>query len=147
MTASTTTTRLSAEEIRQIVSRQLERLNAQDIEGFLEFCEEDAVFTFPGNSLFGGVHQGKEQISRFFSMLFQIITDLRFDQKHIMVFGDWVAIEWEDFGHTFRGEPFDNKGVTVMHLRDGRQIEMRDHLDTEKLAAFSSIGNSKRKKV
>jgi uncharacterized protein (TIGR02246 family) len=132
------------DDVRRLVTEQLAKLNAQDIDGFLEFCDPDAVFAFPGTSLLSGVHHGTEEIRRFFQMLFQLVADLHFEYRHLLVGRDRAAIEWEDSGHTFRGEPFDNRGVTVMHFRDGRLVEMRDHLDTESLAAFGSLGQRRR---
>jgi ketosteroid isomerase-like protein len=135
---------LVADQLRRVISDQLVKINDHDIEGFLEFCDPDVVFTFPGTSLFGGEHRGRDQLARFFGMLFQIVGDLQFDYLNILVLGDLAAIEWQDHGHTFRGEPFDNAGVTIMHFRNGLLVEVRDHLDTQKLAAFGSLGRAHR---
>ena len=143
-TSNPTSPPVPANDLREVIAAQLAKLNNQDIDGFLEFCDPDVVFTFPGNSLFGGVHRGRDQLARFFGMLFQVVGDLRFEHRHIMVLGDRAAIEWQDQGTTFRGEPFDNAGVTVMLFRDGLLVEMRDHLDTQKLTIFPSLGGGRR---
>jgi ketosteroid isomerase-like protein len=79
------------------------------------------------------------------ALMHQLVPDLHFEYGHILVLGDHALVEWQDHGRTFRGEPFHNRGATVMRFVDGRVVEMRDHLDTEALAAFGSLGEGKRR--
>ncbi len=128
---------LTRSDIETTIFTQYEKLNRGDLDGFLELWDQDAVFTFPGTNILGGVYRGKAEIQRFFWLLRQVIVGLRFDINQVLVNGEYIAMEWEDSGRTIQGEPFNNQGVTIMRLRDGRLVEARDYLDTEKLKAFS----------
>ena len=124
------------EEIEFNIRRAYDRLNAHDIEGFLEIWDDEAVFTFPGTSILGGTHRGKAALYRFFWMLHQVMVGLRFEPKNIAIGQEWLALEWEDHGMTITGENFDNNGVTLARLKDGKIIEARDYVDTQKLKGF-----------
>lgn len=145
VTRSEPATAPTSQDVRRAVSEQLARLNSRDLDGFLERCDPEVVFTFPGSSPLSGVHKGREGLRRVFSLMHQLVPDLRFDYGHLLVLGDHAMVEWQDHGHTFRGEPFHNRGVTVMRFADGRVVEVRDYLDTEALTAFGSLGHGRRR--
>jgi ketosteroid isomerase-like protein len=59
---------------------------------------------------------------------------LRFDVAWAGVVGDRAIAQWTNHGTTRDGREYDNRGVSVLRLRDGRVAEIADYLDTERLA-------------
>jgi ketosteroid isomerase-like protein len=108
-------------------------LNQRDLDAFLEILDEDATFEFPGTSLLAGTHAGKKGIRRFLRRMTIAVPDLRFAIRHSLASGHMVVLEWTNKGTTMKGEPYENKGVTVIEFDGDLVIRLRDYLDTERL--------------
>ncbi len=120
--------------------RVFKELNAGNYEPVLSTLAPRFEHRFLGDHSFGGVRYTVESYRRWFQRLFVVFPDLRFEIKGVLVKGwpwDTVAVvEWVDFMTTWDGQLHSNSGVHVMRFRWGRAVEIRIHLDTQKIAAL-----------
>ena len=75
---------------------------------------------------------GRDRITRFFKILFKQYPELFFDVKQTICDQNRGAILWENLGKNRRGELYQNEGVTIMEITDGKVVLISDFLkDTE----------------
>ncbi len=101
-----------------------------DVETFLGFFAEDAVFKFPGESPVGGTFRGREAIRVQFELFRERTKDVRFELVNVFVnrllaFGatNEVAVQWRMQLGDFR-----NEGVTIVHIRRGQIVHLHEFL-------------------
>ena len=79
-----------------------------------------------------------KELKRFFRKMVIAVPDLTFTLINIIHSDNLMAVQWENKGKTRKGVPYENQGVTVMELFDGKILSMRDYLDTEKIISSGS---------
>jgi ketosteroid isomerase-like protein len=116
-------------------------LNRRDLPAFLSGWADDATFFYPGNISVSGKMQGKKTIQEWFRKYLDQFPKLNFTLKSVSVqnifaFGgtNVVTVDW-DLNLTNReGKDFPNSGVTIISVKKGRVILVRDYIfDTEML--------------
>lgn len=76
---------------------------------------------------------GKNRILRFFNILFRQYPQLNFEIQRIIVQGHQAAIHWTNQGKNKRDVPYENEGVTILELKNGKIRFISDFFkDTEK---------------
>ncbi len=116
-------------------------LNRRDLPAFLSGWAEDATFIYPGNISVSGKMQGKKTIQEWFEKYLDQFPTLKFTLRSVSVqnifaFGgtNVVAVEWDINLTNREGRDFQNSGVTIINVRKGRVILVRDYIfDTEGL--------------
>ncbi|MDJ0830166.1 MAG: nuclear transport factor 2 family protein [Desulfobacterales bacterium] len=106
-----------------------EWLNLRDTKAMDSVLTEKTTLYFPKTQpLVGG-----DRITRFFNILFKQYPELVFDVKQTICDQNRGAILWENRGKNRRGEPYQNEGVTIMEITDGKVVLISDFFkDTEK---------------
>jgi ketosteroid isomerase-like protein len=98
-----------------------------------ERLTEDAVLDFAGKR-FGGRFMGRRKVLVFLRQNQRLFKDgLKFTVHWVGLSGDRVVAEWTNKGTTKTGKPYSNRGVTIFRVKDGKIVEIQDHLDTELL--------------
>lgn len=120
---------------KKISEKVFNFINEKKWDEVIDFFDDDASLIFPGTSPLGGVHRGKEAIKKYFRRMNIAVFDIRFDIKNISESEEIAFIEWENHGRTRRGKEYNNNGVTVIKIKNGKISELRDYLDTEKILA------------
>jgi ketosteroid isomerase-like protein len=63
---------------------------------------------------------GREQVRENWSKLYESIPDFRAELLRVAVAGDTEWAEWRWLGTKADGSPLEERGVTIMGIRDGR---------------------------
>jgi ketosteroid isomerase-like protein len=117
----------------ELARNLFQAINTKQWEQLLAFFHDDAALIFPGTSPLSGEHRGKESVKKYFRRMNIAVPDLQFEIRAIAESDNLAMIEWRNGGKTRRGEAYGNYGVTVLQFRDGKVLELRDYLDTERL--------------
>jgi ketosteroid isomerase-like protein len=119
---------------KQLVTYNMNRLNAGDLEPTLRLDADDVILRFPGDSSFSGVVRGKHELRRWLE---------RFTRIGVQIFADEVVIKgfpWRQTicvrGHDHvrsQGEVvYENRYVIWGRLAWGKLKEYEVYEDTEK---------------
>jgi ketosteroid isomerase-like protein len=112
-----------------VVLGGLDRLNANDLDGYFDLLADDMVLT----SGLIGHHQGKQAVCNAIRDGLGALTDTHWRRvEKVAVLGDSVAV-WLSFGGTFSetGESLAVEACSVFEVRDGRIAATREYLSTE----------------
>ena len=103
--------------------------NQRDLDKIEDLFSPDAEFYFPKTQPL----IGRNRILKFFNILFRQYPRLSFNIQRIIIEGQNAAIHWTNQGRNKRDVPYENEGVTLMELMDGKIIFISDFFkDTEK---------------
>ena len=106
-----------------------EIFNQHNLDKMENLFSPDAEFYFPKT----GPLIGKNRILKFFRILFRQYPQLSFDIRRIIIQGQQAAIHWTNLGKSRNGVPYENEGVTLLELMNGKIIFISDFFkDTEK---------------
>jgi ketosteroid isomerase-like protein len=100
-----------------------EAMNARDIARLEALLDGDAAFDFPGT----GLIQGRRRILVFFKVLFRKFESLVFDVHEVVIDGDRACVVWENSGRHATGEPYANRGMTLIRLTGDRIAFISDY--------------------
>ena len=92
-------------------------VNRRDLARMGDLFTERTEFYFPKTQPL----MGKDQILRFFKILFRQYPELSFQKQNTIIEGHKAAVHWTNRGVNRKGEPYENEGVTVFE-GDGDQI-------------------------
>lgn len=98
---------------------------AGDKDGMLAVMDDDVEVSFLGQVQL----RGKSEASRFFDFAGTLLRDVDFSLEEIVVDGDVAAGVWHETATTLSGEPWQNHGVDVIHIRDGRVVALHENND------------------
>ncbi len=94
-----------------------------------DLLSQDAEFYFPKTQPL----IGRERILKFLNILFKQYPELTFKIQRIILQGDQAAVHWTNRGMNRRKEPYQNEGVTILEMQDGKISFISDFFkDTEK---------------
>jgi ketosteroid isomerase-like protein len=108
---------------RTIAETIFSALNSRDLSRLDEYLDEHATFDFPGASLI----QGRKKIILFFKILFRKYPRLTFTVKETIVEGEGVCVLWTNTGTSKDGLAYNNRGVTIIHITDGKILFLSDY--------------------
>jgi len=76
---------------------------------------------------------GKDRILKFLKIFFRQYPELVFTVVRVIHQGDQAAVHWTNRGISRRKEPYQNEGVTILEMRNGKIVFISDFFkDTEK---------------
>ena len=107
-------------------------MNSRDVAALAPYIAEYATFDFPG----AGCITGKKRILLFFKILFRKYPRLVFSITDIIVEGERACAVWSNEGENARGAPYQNRGITLVHIAGGQITHMSDYFkDTSFIAS------------
>lgn len=95
-----------------------------DAAGMLATMSDDVEVRFLGREPVHGI----DEALRFFTANNASLVDLDFRIRSRIVDGQWAAVVWDETA-TARGRPYENHGVDVFHVVDGRIAVLRVNND------------------
>jgi ketosteroid isomerase-like protein len=115
---------------RSVVVAAFDRLNAHDLDGYYELCDND--FTYIGTT----ERRGKAQARAVDEPFFAGLADHWRRLAKLLVCGDTVAV-WLTFGGTpvATGRAFEAEFCDVIEVREGRIQSLRIYADFPALMA------------
>jgi len=76
---------------------------------------------------------GKDRILKFLKVFFRQYTELIFTVERVIRQGDQAAVHWTNRGMNRRKDPYENEGVTILEMKNGKIVFISDFFkDTEK---------------
>jgi len=109
--------------LRTCASGIFAAMNSRDLSGLELHLADDAVFDFPG----AGRICGHKKILTFLRALFRKYPCLRFSVEDILLEGDRACAVWSNEGADSRGTPYRNRGVTLVHVTQGKIVFISDY--------------------
>ena len=123
---------------KAVTERMLEAMNAHDLEGQLGLFNEDYQSEQPAHP--ARTFSGREQVRKNWSKLFESIPDFRAELLRIAIVGEEEWGEWIWRGTKEDGTPLEERGVTIMGVRDGQIAWGRLYLEeTEREGADINV--------
>jgi len=118
---------------RILIKRAFKALNRHDLEAFLSYWSDDAVFVYPGSLKVSGEARGKAGIREWFGRALERFPDMHFDVKGIYLknvfsFGasNSVAVESLITGTGPEGVRYNSLYVTLIHIRWAKACMVQD---------------------
>jgi ketosteroid isomerase-like protein len=110
---------------REVVDALYAAFLAGDGEGMIALMAEDVEVTFLGQGTFHGI----PEVRRFMTFSASLLRDVDFRIGTIVVDGDVGSAVWEETATTRDGRPWENHGVDVIRVRDGRVVALHENND------------------
>lgn len=112
----------------QLFHKFFEMLNHRDTKKMENLVTPDAELYFPKTQPL----LGSRRIFKFLNILFRQYPELTFTIQKVIRQGDHAAVHWTNQGMNRRKEPYQNEGVTILEMQDGRISFISDFFkDTE----------------
>jgi uncharacterized protein (TIGR02246 family) len=113
----------------QIVHTFFEVFNNRDTEKMATLLNADAEFFFPKTQPL----IGRDRILKFLGILFRQYPRLSFTIQRVIQQGERAAVHWTNQGFNRRKESYQNEGVTILELQNGKISYISDFFkNTEK---------------
>jgi ketosteroid isomerase-like protein len=110
---------------RSVVEALYASFLAGDGEGMLSLLDGDVHVRFLGQA---DLH-GREAAQRFFEFSGGLLRYVDFRIRQTIVDGEWAAVLWEESATTIDGHPWENHGVDVIRVQEGRITVLHEHND------------------
>jgi len=110
---------------REVVDALYTAFLAGDGEGMIALMADDVEVTFLGQGTFHGI----PEVRRFMGFSASLLNDVDFRIQTLIVDGDVGAAVWEESATTRDGKPWENHGVDVIRVRDGRIVSLHENND------------------
>ncbi|HSW11212.1 MAG TPA: nuclear transport factor 2 family protein [Solimonas sp.] len=118
---------------KQLAQAFFDILNRGDVPALLDAYAEDGRCVTMGNTLISGTY-GKEQIAAAAGGIYQVFPKgIRFSIKAMTAEGERVAVEAESEGAHISGQLYTNQYHFLMRFRDGKLVEFKEYMDTERV--------------
>ena len=100
----------------EVVSRFFDLVNDRDLSKLEALLMEKSEFYFPKTKPL----LGKDQITRFFKILFHRFPKLEFKIERTIIQETKAAVHLSNRGMNRRKESYENEGVTILEMEEGR---------------------------
>jgi ketosteroid isomerase-like protein len=118
---------------KQLAQTFFDFLNRGDVPAMLDAYADDGFCQTMGNTLISGVFS-KAQIAAAAGGIFQVFPQgIRFTIKAMTAEGERVAVEAESEGLHVSGKLYSNQYHFLMRFRDGKLVEFKEYMDTERV--------------
>jgi ketosteroid isomerase-like protein len=117
--------RVTDQATRQAVERLYEAYFAGDVEGMLATMHDEVEVRFLGR----GTYRGIDEARAFLTSNTATLRDLDFRIRTLVVDGDAAAAVWDESALTRDGRRYENHGVDVFRVRDGRVTVVHENND------------------
>jgi len=109
----------------EVVDKLYAAFLAGDGEGMIALMADDVEVTFLGQGTFHGI----PAVRRFMAFSAGLLKDVDFRIQTVIIDGDVGAAIWEETATTRDGKPWENHGVDVIRVRDGRIVSLHENND------------------
>jgi ketosteroid isomerase-like protein len=99
-----------------------------DKQGMLAQLDEDVEVRFLGARTL----HGKQETAQFLDLQEDMLHDLHFEVIALLVDGPHAAGVWRETATTAGGRHWDNHGVDVFGVREGRVVSLHEHNDVRR---------------
>jgi ketosteroid isomerase-like protein len=124
---------------KKLLSYNMRRLNAGDVEPTLRLESDDVRFTFPGDSSWAGEFRGKHELREWLERFARVGLQILADEVVVKGF-PWkqtVCIRGHDYLRAPGGElVYENRYVIWGHLAWGKLTDYEVYEDTQKAKAL-----------
>jgi ketosteroid isomerase-like protein len=110
---------------REVVDALYAAYLAGDGEGMIALMADDVEVTFLGQGTFVGI----PAVRRFMSFSASLLRDVDFRVGTVIIDGDVGCAIWEETAITRDGTPWENHGVDVVRVRDGKIVSLHENND------------------
>lgn len=118
---------------KQLAQTFFDFLNRGDVPAMLDAYADDGFCQTMGNTLISGVFS-KAQIAAAAGGIFEVFPQgIRFTIKAMTAEGERVAVEAESEGQHVSGQLYSNQYHFLMRFRDGKLLEFKEYMDTERV--------------
>jgi ketosteroid isomerase-like protein len=112
-------------ETHRVVDALYRAFLAGDGEGMLAQMAEDVEVRF----LAQGTFQGVPAVRSFMRFSAGLLHDLDFRIRRTIVDGDTAAVIWDESATTAAGKPWENHGVDVIRVSNGKIVSLHENND------------------
>ncbi|AXQ28889.1 nuclear transport factor 2 family protein [Solimonas sp. K1W22B-7] len=118
---------------RQAAQAFFDILNRGDVPALIDAYAEDGRCVTMGNTLISGTYS-KDQVAAAAGGIYQVFPQgIRFTIKAMTAEGERVAVEAESEGAHISGQLYTNQYHFLMRFRDGKVVEFKEYMDTERV--------------
>jgi ketosteroid isomerase-like protein len=121
---------VAAPATRAVVDALYEAFGRGDAGGMLALLTDDVSVRFLGQADLRGV----EEAARFFAFAGGLLKDVDFRIERKIIDGEWAAVIWNESATTTSGEPWENHGVDVIRVQEGRISVLHENNDVRLVA-------------
>lgn len=114
-----------SEETRRVVEALYASFLAGDGAGMLRLMDDDVEVRFLGQATLHGI----DEVRDFVAFEAGLLTNLDFRIRKILIDGEIGCAIWEESATTADGQPWENHGVDVIRVRDGRIVMLHENND------------------
>jgi len=108
-------------------------LNRGDVPALVNAYAEDGRCVTMGNTLISGTYT-RDQVAAAAGGIYQVFPQgIRFTIKAMTAEGERVAVEAESEGAHVSGQTYSNHYHFLMRFRDGKVVEFKEYMDTERV--------------
>lgn len=115
---------------RAVVAALYEAFGRGDARGMLALLADDVSVRFLGQADLRGI----EEAARFFAFAGGLLKDVDFRIQRKIIDGEWAAVIWNESATTASGEPWENHGVDVIRVTEGRISVLHENNDARLVA-------------
>ena len=112
--------RLSNRKLAELVVSSMDK---REFTLYEKYVAEDAELDFPGSETV----KGCRRIIVFLKAVLRKYPELKFTIENIIVDEAGAAVVWSNKGKFKNGEPYNNRGITLVQMRDGEIILISDY--------------------
>ena len=110
---------------REVVDALYAAFLAGDGEGMIALMADDVEVTFLGQGTFHGI----PAVRRFMGFSASLLREVDFRIQTVIIDGDVGCAIWEESATTRDGKPWENHGVDVIRVRDGKIVSLHENND------------------
>lgn len=117
------------------LKKGLADLSNRDLDSFMDAWGEEVVFHYPGKAVVSGTFTGRATVRAWFERMLKQYPEIAFTVTGVSVqnlfdlMGNNVAVaEWDIRLTRNDGKVFENKGISVVRLRRGKAVVVRDFI-------------------
>jgi ketosteroid isomerase-like protein len=116
---------VSETETRRVAEALYAAFLAGDGEGMIAQVADDVDVRFLGQAHFRGI----PAMRRFIAFAGGLLKDVDFRIERLIVDGDVACGIWNETATTLDGKPWENHGVDVIRVRDGKIVALHENND------------------
>jgi ketosteroid isomerase-like protein len=114
-----------SDETRRVVEALYKAYLAGDGEGMLRLMDADVEVRFLGQATLHGLAEFRD----FVAFEAGLLKDLDFRIRKVIIDGEIGCAIWEESATTADGQPWENHGVDIIRVRDGRVVMLHENND------------------
>lgn len=121
-----------SEQTRAVVEALYAAFLRGDPEGMLALFADDVSVRFLGQADLVGLPEAR----RFFAFAAGLLADVDFRIERKIVDGEWAAVVWNESATTTSGDRWENHGVDVIQVVNGRIAALHENNDVRLVARY-----------